>query len=608
MPGTNSGLDAGDPTMAAAFRSALLHQGVIALLIFAVLSVAWVSLREQSPGGTPGAGRRDPAGRQLLRIGFGLLWLFDAALQVQPGMAAGAPSQVIGAAAASSPGWVQHLAGWAGSTWSFQPVQLGTATLWIEAGIGLWLLAAPRGVSSRLAGLASLTWGLAVWVFGESFGGIFAPGLTWLAGAPGAALLYAAAGALLVLPDRSWQAPRLGRLWLAVLGAFLAGMALLQAWPGRGFWPGAAGSPGTLAGLVQAAAEKSQPHALSDPVSWFASFAAAHGLLVNLVAVIALAATGLAFATGRPRVIRPALAAFAVLCLLAWVLVEDLGFLGGAGTDPGSMIPMVLLAAAGYLALTRPPAPVPAAGPAGGPDPVAGAGWRARIQPAALRRSVKAASFGAMASLGAAAVIVLGVVPLADAETAPAASVLLAQSLDGGANLVDSQAPGFTLTDQRGTQVSLAGLRGKVVLLTFLDPVCVSDCPLIAQEFRQAGQLLGADSRRVELVAVDVNPLYYQAAYTQAFDRQEGLQDVPDWVFLTSSPARLRQVYHAWGVASQTLPAGAMLGHSDIAFAIDPRGHLRQILNMDPGPGVPATQSSFAAELAGAARQLLGPA
>ena len=44
-----------------------------------------------------------------------------------------------------------------------------------------------------------------------------------------------------------------------------------------------------------------------------------------------------------------------------WVLIEDLGFLGGLGTDPNSMIPMALLAAGGYLALTRvPAAPAPA--------------------------------------------------------------------------------------------------------------------------------------------------------------------------------------------------------------------------------------------------------
>ena len=135
----------------------------------------------------------------------------------------------------------------------------------------------------------------------------------------------------------------------------------------------------------------------------------------------------------------------------------------------------------------------------------------------------------------------------------------------------------------------LSGLRGKVVLLTFLDPVCVTDCPLIAQEFRQAGQLLGADNRRVELVAVNLNPIYSQLDYIRAFDRAEGLDTVPNWHFLTSDQARLRQVWRAYGVASQVLQAGAMLGHTDVAFVVDQRGHLVQELNFDPGPVTPVT-------------------
>jgi len=46
--------------------------------------------------------------------------------------------------------------------------------VWIQVGIGIWMLAAPRGSWSRLAGLAGVGWGLVVWVFGESFGGVFA--------------------------------------------------------------------------------------------------------------------------------------------------------------------------------------------------------------------------------------------------------------------------------------------------------------------------------------------------------------------------------------------------------------------------------------------------
>ena len=396
MPGMNSGINISDPTVVAAFKAALLHQGLIALLIFAVLVLAWVTVRAWLPAaapdaagaagvGTPGAASTEPAWRQLLRIGFGLIWVFDGILQAQPKMAVGLPSQVIEPTAASSPPWVQHVVNWAGTTWSYHPMQAGAAAVWIQVGIGIWMLTAARGSWSRLAGLVSVAWGLVVWVFGESFGGIFAPGLTWLFGAPGAALIYCAAGALIALPERAWRTRRLGRLILAGTGLFLAAMAVLQAWPGRGFWQGTSRgqAAGTLAGMVQSMAATPQPRLLSAWVSGFGSLDAAHGFAVNLVVVAALAVTGAVFLSGQPRLIRPALIAFTVLCLADWVLIEDLGFFGGLGTDPNSMLPMALLAIAGYLALTRAPAaaasqrrriPAKLAGPA--PDqsrgPVAG--------------------------------------------------------------------------------------------------------------------------------------------------------------------------------------------------------------------------------------------
>jgi cytochrome oxidase Cu insertion factor (SCO1/SenC/PrrC family) len=135
--------------------------------------------------------------------------------------------------------------------------------------------------------------------------------------------------------------------------------------------------------------------------------------------------------------------------------------------------------------------------------------------------------------------------------------------------------------------------------------VCTSDCPLIAQEFRQAGQLLGAASRQVELVAIVANPVYHQVADTQAFDRQEYLTKVPDWLYLTGSLPQLAQVWKDYGISAQILPAGSMIGHPDIAFVIDQAGRVREELNTDPGPGTTATKSSFAVLLADAARQYL---
>src|SRR5580698_6286277 len=151
MSGMGSTLQLTNSTVVAAFRSALIHQGIVALLIFFLLALLWVSAREWVPGSRTSSGPRaegwpaEPRGRQLIRIGFGILWILDGLLQAQPAMPAGLPGQVIAPAAAGSPGWVQHLVNWAGTTWSYHPIQAGAAAVWIQVGIGAWLVAAGGG-------------------------------------------------------------------------------------------------------------------------------------------------------------------------------------------------------------------------------------------------------------------------------------------------------------------------------------------------------------------------------------------------------------------------------------------------------------------------------
>ncbi len=562
----NSGLSNTNPTLVAAFRAALVHQGLIAWALLAVLALAWVTVREISPAarqaGFAATWSAEPVARRLLRIGFGILWLFDGLLQAQPAMPAGMPSSVIQPTAAASPTWVQHVVDWAGTSWSFHPVQAGAAAVWIQVGLGAWLIAAPAGRASRLAGAASAVWGLLVWVFGEAFGGIFAPGLSFLFGAPGAVLFYSAAGLLIALPERRWRSAQLGRQVLGALGLFLAGMAVLQAWPGRGFWQGTVrGKPGTIAAMDQSMSSTPQPHFLSALVSDFGRFVAGHGFAVNLIVVILLATIGIALSTGRRHLLRPALVLLLAVCLADWVLVQDLGFLGGLGTDPNSMLPVALLAVAGYVAFARVPATV--------------------------------------------AVVLIGAGPMALAQANRTADPIIAQAIDGSAAPLNFAAPPFALTDQAGRPVSLSSLHGKVILLTFLDPVCTSDCPLIAQEFRAADRLLSQQSRHVELIAIAANPVDYSVAYTRAFDSQEGLAGLPNWLFLTGSLRQLQQVWRNYSVLAQVVQAGGMIAHNDLAYVIDARGHTRFELNFDPGPGTTSSESSFAAELSSAAQQVL---
>jgi len=404
---------------------------------------------------------------------------------------------------------------------------------------------------------------------------------------------------LIALPERAWATPRLGRVVLAVMGLFFLGMAVLQAWPGRGFWRASLHGgvvSGTLATMVAQMAQTPQPRVLSSWVADFATFDASHGWAVNLFLVIFLAGVGIAFLSGRPRVVRYAVIVGVVVCLADWVLIEDFGFLGGVGTDPNSMIPMALVFTAGYLAITR--VPVPAHEPATTALPAVHSRWERLTSRPRL-------ALQACASVCALGVILIGAAPMAVASISPNADPVLAQAVDGAPQPIHWTEPAFQLTDQQGQTVTLRGLRGKAVALTFLDPVCVSDCPIIAAEFREADRLLGAVAQQVELVAVVANPLYRSAAYLVSFDQQEGLEHVANWLYLTGSGPALKRVWNEFGVAVLYSPAGAMIAHTDIAFVIDPSGRAGYVLDMDPGPATEATQSSSAVVLANTLHEAL---
>jgi len=608
-----------NPVVVSAFHTALLHQMLLIGLVLVLMSVVWNILRTtryrravatgsiERPADTPVV-PTEPVARRVLRIGFAVLWTVDAVLQLQSAMPLGLPTSVLQPAAGSSPGWVQHIVNFGVKVWSDHPVQAAASAVWLQLGVGALLLLAPRGRWSRFAGVAATGWALVVWVFGEAFGGIFGSGASWLFGTPGAVVFYAVAGVLVALPDRSWSTPRLGRLILRGSGAFLLGMAVLQAWPGRGFWQGSVRGTGTgtLTAMVRQMAQTSQPGVLASIVRAFERFDASHGWGINLAVVILLASIGIAFCSASARVVRPALYVAVALCVADWVLVQDVGFLGGVGTDPNSMVPMALVFVSGYLAFAR----VPAATAVDGPAPlyrshamVETAGtpetrpWWDRVAPGYLTR--------VLAAITATAVVLVGAVPMAAASINPNADPILAEAVDGTPNVVNLLAPEFQLVDQAGRRVSLTSLRGRTVALTFLDPVCTSDCPLIAQELRGANTLLGSDSTRVVFVAVVANPIYRSTALTNAFDRQEGLEHMGNWLFLTGPLPSLEHVWEQYGIAADVLPAGAMIAHSDLAYLIDSRGHTREVLSSDPGDGSTSASSSFSVYLANALERVI---
>jgi len=133
----------------------------------------------------------------------------------------------------------------------------------------------------------------------------------------------------------------------------------------------------------------------------------------------------------------------------------------------------------------------------------------------------------------------------------------------------------FTLTDQRGAAVSLSDLRGRVVVLTFLDSQCQEICPLTAAELLATYHSLESATESVAFVAVNVNVAANTVADVALSTRQWRWAGIPSWHFLTGSRAELEPVWQAYNIAVQPAAEGEELIHTPGVYLIDQEGRKR---------------------------------
>ena len=169
------------------------------------------------------------------------------------------------------------------------------------------------------------------------------------------------------------------------------------------------------------------------------------------------------------------------------------------------------------------------------------------------------------------------------------------QQLIGPTISGNTPAPNFTLTDQNGQPVEFAGLRGKVVALTFLYTNCPDVCPLIATKLGQADQQLGADRTKVALLAVTVDPVHDTPSAVRAFDVEHQLQQA-NWHYLLGSVAQLTPVWKSYYVGTDaaqvpgspatkvSAPTPQLVNHTAIVYLIDRQGNLREALDANFTP------------------------
>jgi cytochrome oxidase Cu insertion factor (SCO1/SenC/PrrC family) len=140
-------------------------------------------------------------------------------------------------------------------------------------------------------------------------------------------------------------------------------------------------------------------------------------------------------------------------------------------------------------------------------------------------------------------------------------------------------APGFTLDDQHGKPFSLSSFRGRPVVLTFMDPHCVTLCPIVSQEFVDAERELAQTHTHAVFVAVNVNRHALSVATVAAFTKEHGLNAVPTWHFGTGTPATLRHIWSEYDIEVETriVHGHWTVVHSSFIYFITPDGKERYL-------------------------------
>jgi cytochrome oxidase Cu insertion factor (SCO1/SenC/PrrC family) len=135
-------------------------------------------------------------------------------------------------------------------------------------------------------------------------------------------------------------------------------------------------------------------------------------------------------------------------------------------------------------------------------------------------------------------------------------------------------APNFALRDEHGRPISLRRFHGRAVLLTFIDPLCTTLCPLEARVLNRMLARLPA-AQRPAIVAVSVNRLGdNQKAY--AHDARKW-KLTSDWHWAVGSQAALARVWHAYGIGVAVNPQTKDVTHTEAAYIVDSSGYQRAL-------------------------------
>ncbi|MGH8064403.1 MAG: SCO family protein [Candidatus Entotheonellia bacterium] len=135
-------------------------------------------------------------------------------------------------------------------------------------------------------------------------------------------------------------------------------------------------------------------------------------------------------------------------------------------------------------------------------------------------------------------------------------------------------APVFSLTTQDGHQLALKGLRGKVVVVTFIYTSCTDACPLLTAKMAALQDDLGSDfGSKVFFVSITVDPERDTPEVLTRYAQAHGA-NLSGWAFLTGMPDQIRTVARQYGIYYKKQASGDV-DHTFLTSLVDQHGSLR---------------------------------
>ncbi len=138
----------------------------------------------------------------------------------------------------------------------------------------------------------------------------------------------------------------------------------------------------------------------------------------------------------------------------------------------------------------------------------------------------------------------------------------------------------FTLLDTEGWPVRLSGLRGHVVLVSFIYTRCTAACPLLTAQMARLQERLarGGGAGSVRLLTVTVDPARDSADALRVY-AERFRADSARWRFLRGEPEQLAPMLAAYDEWTRSLPNGE-INHPARLYLIDREGRVREIYSL----------------------------